>query len=155
MEIYPYLQWFAFIRILSWFWAVAYNLGYLTLLMGWLSEIFVLPLEEDEPFANIGLLDVTLNMMMVYNSILHAPIFVLNAGIIWKESMMLLFNLQGWIQGPESRYALTWKYASDELWDDLWIFDPFRFVPKLYALIFKARLGDELSKNPYIGYNGR
>jgi hypothetical protein len=121
------------------------------LLLGWLSEIFLLPLEQDDPFANIGLVDVVVNMMMVYNSVLHAPIFVLNAGIVWKECMMLLFNALSSIGGPESRYALTWKYASAELWDDLWIFDPFRLVPRLYALIFKARLGDELAKNPFIG----
>jgi len=140
LEFYPYLQWFAFIRILSAFWAVAYNLGYLILLFGWLSETFMLPLDQDDPFANVGFADVVFNMMMVYNSVLHAPIYVLNVGIIWKEFMMLIFNAAGWIS-PEGRYALTWKFASEELWDDLWIFDPFRFIPKLYEILFKARLG--------------
>lgn len=112
-------------------------MGYLLLLFGWLSETFMLPLDQDDPFANVGLADVVFNMMMVYNSVLHAPIYVLNVGIIWKEMMMLVFNAVGWFSGPESQYALTWKFASEELWDDLWIFDPFRSLPKLYGFLFK------------------
>jgi len=111
----------------------------------------MLPWGEEDPYANIGVADVVINMMMVYNAVLHSGIYILNVGIIWKEEMMLIFQGAEWISGPESRYALTWKNAREELWDDLWIFDPFRFVPRIYALIFKARLGDELAKNPYIG----
>jgi len=150
LEFYPYLQWFAFIRILSLFGAVVYNSVYLTFLFGWLSEIFVLPIEEDDPFAEIGIFDVVANMMMVYNSILHAPIFVLNAGIIWKESVMLLFNSSLWIAGPESKYALTWKFASEEIWDDLWIFDPFRFVPRLWRLVFKEHMSEHFENVDWI-----
>jgi hypothetical protein len=127
-------------RIISLFWAVVYNTGYLLLLVGWLSEIYMLPLGADDPFANVGLIDVVFNMTMVYNSVLHAPIYVLNVGIIWKEFMMLIFNLGDIVGGPENRYALTWKFASEELWDDLWIFDPLRAFPKLYGILFKERM---------------
>jgi len=78
--------------MLSFVAAVFYNISYLTVLFGWLSETFMLPLAEDEPFKNIGLLDVVFNMMMVYQSVLQAPIYVLNAGIIVKEEWMIMFQ---------------------------------------------------------------
>ena len=65
---------------------------------------------------------------------------------------MIVINKLTTIGGPESRYALTWKHASEELWEELWMFDPSRAIPRLLALIFKKRITDTLANNPYIGW---
>jgi hypothetical protein len=97
---------------------------------------------DDSQINRIGFLDVIVNMTCIYNTIMHWPIFLLNFGIVWKELQMILLDGLTSIGGPESRYALTWKHASQELWDDLWMFDPLRAVPKIFALLFKVRISD-------------
>ena len=79
------MEWFGFIRILSFIMAFDYNLIFLAILLGWISEMIFLALTEDTYIDNISILDVVVNMVCIYNTIIHSPIFILNFGIIWKE----------------------------------------------------------------------
>merc|ERR1712127_624848 len=100
---------------------MVYNAGYFTLLVAWLTEVYYLPFQGEEEIEKMGALDVFLNMFFVYNSVLHAPICILNAAIIFKEALMLIWFviINDPVSGGTSDYALSWGRAREALWDDL------------------------------------
>jgi len=122
--------------------AMAYNAAYFTFLFLWLTEVYYLPFQADEELAKMGALDIFINMFFVYNSVLHAPVCVLNAAIIFKELLMLVWSIitNDPITGGTSQYALNWKHAKEALWDDLWWLDPMRSLPKIIWYVFKLDL---------------
>ena len=147
------MHWFALVRLFSVMAAIWYNLAYFTFLVAWLSEVYFLPFVDEEEIAKMGAVDVFINMFFVYNSVLHAPVCILNAAIIFKEALMLIWFviINDPVSGGTSEYALSWTRAREALWDDLWFFDPVRFLPKLIWYIFKIDLTELFEKTSWIG----
>jgi len=104
------MNWFALIRLLSVTAAIAYNFVYFTFLFAWFTEVYFLPFADDTELEKMGAIDIFVNMFFVYNSVLHAPVYLLNEGIICKELLMLLWSVitSDPISGGTSKYALNW-----------------------------------------------
>lgn len=108
-EFFPYLNWFALIRFFSVGCAFVYNWFYIFFLIMWLTEVYWIPFQDEEEAEKMGALDIFMNMFFVYNSVLHAPVYVVNCAIMFKEFLLLAWSLI--TSDPinsESRYALNW-----------------------------------------------
>lgn len=79
------MKWGFLVRIASFLAAIAYNTIYFLMLGGWATEILILPMKGTDVIDEMGFLDVFVNMLFIYNSIMHAPICFINIAIIAKE----------------------------------------------------------------------
>lgn len=92
-------------RIFSFISAIIYNTVYFIGLIAWGSEMVMLPLQNDDYIDEIGVIDVVMNMLFVYNSIQHSPICFINIVIILKEIQIWLYEF---ITGGDNYFALSW-----------------------------------------------
>lgn len=81
-----YLRRFKFLRVLSFVTAIVYSSVTIFIFATWLIDLYVVPeYVAEEDFDKISILDVFVNMCMIYNTILHISIVPINAMIFAKE----------------------------------------------------------------------
>jgi len=105
LEIYPLMKWGILFRIASFISAWIYNTVYFIGLFSWATEMIILPMKDDDYIDEIGVIDVVMNMMFVYNSIQHSPICFINIVIILKEIQIWLYEFA---TGGDNYFALSW-----------------------------------------------
>lgn len=110
-EVGIYLRHFYLFRWVSLFSAITYNTVYLSLLAGWLIQTYTLPETE---MAEVGTIDILLNMFFMYNTIMHCSIVPINFGIIAKEIEMEFFEIASHAGGKESAYNLSFQDTNDK-----------------------------------------
>ena len=71
------------LRVISVLSALSYNIFFIASLINWLWEIYF----ADKSYLDdaSGPIDMIINMLIVYNLVLHFPIVPMNAAIIFKE----------------------------------------------------------------------
>ena len=126
LEIPSYLRHLKFLRWISCFWALIYNTVYLGFALGFLGQLYW---ATEERMSNYSLVDMTINMYLVYNCIIHATIIPINSIIIFKEIEMTIFQLV--ITNGPADYQLEWERSIHDLEDGLWFFDPVRIFNKI------------------------
>ena len=132
-EIPSYLRHIKFIRWFSCLWALLYNTVWFGFMFGFIGQLYW---ATDEVMEQYSLMDMAVNMYLVYNCVIHVTIIPINSIIIFKEVTMTIFQLVT-SNGPAD-YQLEWAQAIDDVENGLWFFDPERIVKK-FQVWFKPR----------------
>lgn len=123
---------FRFFSLLA---AIYYNLFFGGIIFEWYRELY---LEDYETYDAYEVADVLLNMFLVYNVILHFPVVIVNAFIIFKE-----FSLEFWqfLLGddgdPSNDMALGFWDIVNLMDDTLWFINPMTWIEYLAEIFIK------------------
>ena len=132
-----YMRHLWFMRWWSIFAATVYNTIYFGLLFGWIIQTYTLPEQEME---EVGTIDILLNMFFLYNTIIHAPMALINIGIIIKEIELQFYQISRGTEGSD--YNLSFKKAEEKFNKNLWFMNPVMVFQRAWYAIFRWHIED-------------
>lgn len=110
---------FRFFSLLA---AIYYNFIFAGVIFEWYRELY---LESNKQYNNYDVVDVLVNMFLVYNVILHFPVVIVNCFIIFKEGSLEFWQFLKEDDGdPTNDMALGFWDLTNMMDDTLWYINP-------------------------------